>query len=408
MEKIKGMIFIPKSTYWIGLDDTDSLAGGCTTYTFKQLLQSLEEISTIMDIRLVRLWPFAPRRTRGNAAVCARVEVEKKAQFIDAINTFWEQNILPLQGSIQDSHHSNRMQHPADPGLVVFEEQPPEDLYIRGVRHEVKLDELPIGVLSLGGQGRIGATCAVAWRAKLSTWEAIAYRRPHSNGQRQICLDTLHSISNHSGIFLTVHSKNNQQLVAPKGQSPVLFGIRGTTQKSVEHACEQLINAENTEEAECHLVFETNQATNDHIEDSKKFVLQSIHVDKGHVNILSNCHQELRIHHESGGMNRIAKQLVEGDVIVVRGLNDLSDILHVEHIKISHLVPRRSGRPKCTTCDRTMKSMGKGQGIRCPICKEKHADGYTSYTPSIPLHVWMEPPDDQRRHLTRPLNLSMD
>ncbi len=402
------MIFIPKSTIWIGLDDTDSLAGGCTTATFNELLQSIDIFATVMEVRLVRLWPFAPRRTRGNAAVCARVETEKKSQLIGAINKFWEQKIVPLQGRIQDSHHSIRTQYPADPGLVVFEEQPSEDLYFRGVRQEVKLDELPIGVLSLGGNGRIGATCAVAWRAKRSTWEAIAYRKHDSKGQRMICLDTLRSISNNDGIFLTIHSKNKQQLVAPKGKSPVLFGIRGTTHQVVEDACVQLIGAENTEESQSHLVFETNQATNDHIPQSKKCVIHSIHLDKGHVNILSECEKKLRIHHESGTMNRIAKQLIEGDVIIVRGLNDLSSVLHVENMKIEFLTPRRKGRPKCKNCNRTMKSMGKGQGIRCPICKQKHADEYTSFTPSIPLHVWMEPPDDQRRHLTKPLNLSID
>ena len=408
MEMTKEMIFIHRSTFWIGLDDTDSLAGGCTTSTFYDLLLSLEDVATVMDIRLVRLWPFAPRRTRGNAAVCARLEVEQTTRFFDTIKTFWVQNILPLKGNVQDSHHSTRMQHPADPGLVVFAEQPQEELYFKGVRQEVKLDELPIGVLSLGGHGRIGATCAVAWRAKVSSWEAIAYRELHAKGKRMICLDTLQSISKLTEVFLAVHSKNKQQLVAPKGKSPVLFGIRGTTPQCVEHACLQLMNAENTEESRGHLIFETNQATNDHIEQTKTFAIQSIQLDKGHVHISSDCHQELVIHHESGEMNRIAKQLVEGDVIVVRGLNDLSNVLHVENMKISRLVPRRKGRPKCTSCDRTMKSMGKGQGIRCPICKQKQADRYTSFTPNIPLQVWMEPPDDQRRHLTKPLNLSLD
>jgi len=404
----KEMIFIPKSTFWIGLDDTDSLAGGCTTATFNELLQSINKIAAVLEVRLVRLWPFAPRRTRGNAAVCARVETDQKSLLISAINTFWEHNIVVLKGKIQHSHHSSRIQFPADPGLVVFEKQPPEELYFKGVRQEVTLEELPSGVLSLGGNGRIGATCAVAWRAKLSSWEAIAYRGHNSKGARKICLDTLHIISKNNDIFLTVHSKSNQQLVAPKGQSPVLFGIRGITQQSVEDSCVHLIGAENTEESLSYLVFETNQATNDHIEHPKKYVIRLIQVDGGHVNIVSECDQELRIHHESGAMNRIAKQLVEGDIIVVRGINDLSNVLHVENMQIHYLKPRKKGRPKCRNCNRTMKSMGKGQGIRCPMCKQKDADEFISFVPPIPLHVWMEPPDDQRRHLTKPLNLSLN
>ena len=69
---------------WIGLDDTDSVEGGCTTWDF-HLLQSYIEDSgyEIKSPRLVRLWPFAPDRTRGNAALSAEVIIapEQEQEF---------------------------------------------------------------------------------------------------------------------------------------------------------------------------------------------------------------------------------------------------------------------------------------------------------------------------------------
>ncbi|MDG1533283.1 MAG: hypothetical protein P8Q35_02410, partial [Candidatus Thalassarchaeaceae archaeon] len=58
----------------IGLDDTDHTEYACTTEHFDRLLQVLlENIPSfeIIERRLVRLWPFAPERTRGNAALGA-------------------------------------------------------------------------------------------------------------------------------------------------------------------------------------------------------------------------------------------------------------------------------------------------------------------------------------------------
>ena len=62
---------------WIGLDDTDSVEGGCTTWEFHLLLSEIEESGFEINNapRLVRLWPFAPERTRGNAALSAEIIV---------------------------------------------------------------------------------------------------------------------------------------------------------------------------------------------------------------------------------------------------------------------------------------------------------------------------------------------
>ena len=64
-------------TVRIGLDDTDHPDFGCTTYSFEELMGRLNEIKElkIIERRLVRLWPYASRRTRGNGALSAVVEI---------------------------------------------------------------------------------------------------------------------------------------------------------------------------------------------------------------------------------------------------------------------------------------------------------------------------------------------
>jgi tRNA(Ile2)-agmatinylcytidine synthase len=64
----------------VGLDDTDSPQGGCTTYIAARLVERLLEIGTrFVDYpNLLRLNPNVPWKTRGNGAVCLRVEIDEE------------------------------------------------------------------------------------------------------------------------------------------------------------------------------------------------------------------------------------------------------------------------------------------------------------------------------------------
>ena len=71
-----------RDTVIIGLDDTDHPTSGCTTDCFDDLLNRLsssEHEFTVVSRRLVRLWPFAPRRTRGNGALSAVIELNSNS-----------------------------------------------------------------------------------------------------------------------------------------------------------------------------------------------------------------------------------------------------------------------------------------------------------------------------------------
>ena len=104
---------------WLGLDDTDSLEGGCTTLVFHELLNALP--CEHGQPRLTRLWPFAAQRTRGNASLS--VELFTDDSIIEWLDQYWNDNILPLKGQLSKSEHSHREQFPSDPGMALFNEQ---------------------------------------------------------------------------------------------------------------------------------------------------------------------------------------------------------------------------------------------------------------------------------------------
>ena len=105
---------------WLGLDDTDSLAGGCTTAVFHALLDGLPDHVRYDDPRLVRLWPFAGRRTRGNAALGVELHTADVPSLLDHLDRWWASHIAPLKGRIEPSTMSDRKQSPASPGIDVL------------------------------------------------------------------------------------------------------------------------------------------------------------------------------------------------------------------------------------------------------------------------------------------------
>ncbi|MGB1659924.1 MAG: TiaS agmantine-binding domain-containing protein, partial [Candidatus Poseidoniaceae archaeon] len=67
--------------------------------------------------------------------------------------------------------------------------------------------------------------------------------------------------------FLCRDDRLGTSMLAPRGASPVLFGIRTWTQDAANEALKLLLDAPGTEETSGSLVFETNHATNDHLDE---------------------------------------------------------------------------------------------------------------------------------------------
>jgi len=390
---------------WLGLDDTDSLKEGCTTYSFHLLLESLPSSVTVVSPRLVRLWPFAQHRTRGNAAVGVELHTDDEDELLNSLHRFWEDHLLPAKGKISPSEHDDRTQYPADPGMVWFSsEQPDEEFYTKAVQSEVHLNQVPPADHSWGGQGRIGATAAIAWRKNHSTWEAIAWREPirHGQNERAVCQDTLARIDSMPSTFLSRDPRRGTGLVAPRGPCPVLFGIRARDAISALDAGNQLLAAELTESAVGIRVFETNQATDDHLQQPQQTTVTHVEIlNRGNC-VLTTEHGRWLAFAESGPVKKLAQWFQPGDVIEGLGLSPEAGVLHLEKLRLLSATPTQQ-RPMCDECSVRMKSMGKGQGCRCPKCKLRSEDTWVSSPRLPPYASWVQPPVDARRHLARPL-----
>ena len=77
---------------WIGIDDTDSPKGMCTTYLATLIIERLEKlnIKLIGYPRLIRLNPTIPFKTRGNGAVSFLVELPDESRMDELISIVQE------------------------------------------------------------------------------------------------------------------------------------------------------------------------------------------------------------------------------------------------------------------------------------------------------------------------------
>ncbi|MCJ7718972.1 DNA-binding protein, partial [Candidatus Bathyarchaeota archaeon] len=95
----------------IGFDDTDSLSRGCTTYVAALLVEKLLHLKTrFIDYpNLVRLNPNVPWKTRGNGALCLRIQHDHDAQ----------EKIREIVANTVEEH-SDLESEGSDPGVVFF------------------------------------------------------------------------------------------------------------------------------------------------------------------------------------------------------------------------------------------------------------------------------------------------
>ncbi|HDM67131.1 MAG TPA: DNA-binding protein, partial [Thermoplasmatales archaeon] len=170
---------------WIGVDDTDSRKGGCTTYVaYRLILKLIRNGYCIIGYpRLVRLNPNIPWKTRGNGAIALQVrrEGEKPIQIgenqgkkIYAYREGAEEvDVSEIKNIVEEEVVSHmREEENTNPGFVILEEQPPYEVYKKTIHEIVRLEEIEEKLSALHGywngfgnkRGLIGATAAVSWR----------------------------------------------------------------------------------------------------------------------------------------------------------------------------------------------------------------------------------------------------
>ena len=402
---------------FIGIDDTDSERGLCTTYLSAVLMERLRPLGEIVGRpKLIRLNPCARYKTRGNAAIAIELKSERQEEVRD----------VALESVLELSDFSGMN---TNPGLVIASQRTPQmtAFYQRAVTEilEIKdakklLDEERIWYRGFKkGRGLIGALAAIGAVLPDFTYELIAYReRARWGTLRRIDEESVWRADalTYPRTWDTVDYHNNRIVFAPHSGDPVLFGIRGSDPEAILEAF-QTIKSEPVERS---VLYQTNQGTDAHILqgllsdvlDCQSYRLHGFvakpaeAIAGGHLffplqegNACINC----AAFEPTKNFRTIIKQLILGDELEVYG-SVQEGTLNLEKINILHLADKvETSAPLCPECQRRMEAAGKGQGYRCRRCKT-HAEG------RVHLHLprdletgYYEVPPIARRHLSKPL-----
>jgi tRNA(Ile2)-agmatinylcytidine synthase len=391
-----------KQRMHIGFDDTDSTRKGCTTHVAALLVEELEKLGvTFLDYpSLVRLNPNVPWKTRGNGALCLRIEYPENL----------EEQITDVTVRLVEEY-SDLTWKGTDPGIVFLKaiEVPPEITAFakKAITGIVTLKEAIQLIRKFEGEalgyntqrGIIGALAAIGETLKEDhTYELIAYRAPVNWGTKRRVEDE--SIFEMDAAlqpltFNNVDTEKRRVIITPRGPDPIFFGIRGETPKTVKKAFSMV---KTLEPVERWVVFRSNQGTDAHltrIEALNPILPYSTVIAKGVVSrnpevvplrhVIFAIKDELgevdcAAYEPTGALRKVARELVVGDVVEVYGAVRKASkgkplTVNLEKINILQLATTiLQQNPMCPKCGKRLKSMGKGQGFKCEKCGTRFGD----------------------------------
>jgi tRNA(Ile2)-agmatinylcytidine synthase len=251
--------------FLVGLDDTDSSRGYCTTYLAYRIAVDLRPGVRVLPYpRLVRLNPNIPFKTRGNAAVCLRIEADDPGYAFERVRAKVEE-LSDVAGG-------------ANSGMVFLESpssaRPFEQLYHQALSGVVSpyrvrrlLADAGARTYELGnGMGLVGAASSLGFDERFDhTYELIAYRRKEAWGTPRV-LDSSSvramDLQMFPHLFNNYDYQKRKVLVSPHGPDPVFAGVRGDSPANVLRGFETLRYGE---QLEGHMVYLTNQHTDAHL-----------------------------------------------------------------------------------------------------------------------------------------------
>ena len=416
-----------RDIFHIGVDDTDTVQSGCTTYLATYLIEEIiNKGGQIIDLpNLIRLNPDVPFKTRGNGAVAIRFDFE-----ITKIDLLFK-NLL----DIIDEFTSESV----DTGMILLPNVSfiPEILGIskRALYEMIPLTEVTDLIdkhdfLFYGkGQkyGLIGAMAAIGNTLIQQdfTYELLTYRSKENLGlPRKIDEEAVFISSEDTEIFNSIDFETKRILIAPHGPDPVLFGIRGETSESVLNAFK---NMKTLEKIDKWMIFISNQGTginlteNKSIENLRQYdqalvegkLVSYPKISKGGHLLLqisdTSSMLDCMAYFPSGKLTTYLRNLIPGDRVRVGGgikKNNGKLTMGIEQVFILDMFDASNfHNPICFKCKRTMTSLGKHKGFNCKDCKFHINLEVRSLLernrPLIPK--FMVPPPRSVRHLSKPL-----
>jgi len=432
----------------LGIDDTDSRAGMCTTYAAVRLAERLREDGRVGTLALVRCNPAVEAKTRGNGALCVETDLEPERALALARETVARTAELDAganPGVVAadlrfaedwpdgDGEDADRLAIATD-AVVSFSRSAIRD-HLTVADAERLLEATGYRSAAWGnGRGRIGALAAVGAvlggrvdAAGFSDWtyERLAYReRERWGSPREIDPESVHAAAEVPGVWDTVDRETGEVVCVPHTPGPVLYGIRGDDRAAVERAAA----AVESEPVAAAATVLTNQGTDAHVRpatvdgvvDGRSYRVDGIVRTApetrrgGHVFLaIGSDADEPGRGEEDDRLRCVAfeptkrfrehvRALRVGDRVTVVG--EVADgSLKLEKFAVRGLERTRSVVPTCPDCGRSMESAGRGQGYRCRDCSTR-ADGKRTESVERDLEPgWYEVPPAARRHVAKPL-----
>ena len=397
---------------FIGLDDTDSPEGMCTTYLAMHIARAIQRAGgKVSDMQLVRLNPTILYKTRGNAALCIEaVDIDPEWVYLRARELIVRYSDLSCENT--------------NPGLVICSTRPMPDFYRQAVTDLCTVEEArrvaaPVALYIEGWKcerGLIGAVAAVSAEFSDETWEMLVYRFPAFLGTKRF-VDTqtlvLADMLTRPHTWDTYDEIERTPVCVPHTPDPVLYGIRGDSPFAVARA----IGCITAEPIHDMCLFRTNQGTDAHIIDAEfplqegcsYKVLGTVMSDPatgvgGHVRIEIACDGIVipcMAYEPTKSFRSIVRGLIPGDLIEVYG-SYVRETLNLEKIHIISCQEKSIVQaPIC--CKKRMTSNGTEKGYKCRKC------GAKTMTPDIVIQQrdieqgWYEVSSIARRHLAKPL-----
>ena len=412
----------------IGLDDTDSPEGGCTTYVAAVLVERLMGLGA--DFKgyptLLRLNPNTPWKTRGNASVCLRLNIDE-SRYQDVRNVVKE--LVDKYGEFSCDN--------TNPGVVFLKGAVPDDVkaYSDTVVKSLVEKKLAMALIEKHGmdyleykigRGLIGALAAVGGTLEGDlTYELLTYRTPENWGTPRMMDDASIVAMDEALSDSTFNNLDDKgrPLITPRGPDPVLYGVRGETPEAVYDAM-QIIKP--LEPVERWMICRSNQGTDLHYgEPVKVSELETYNpavvngkvdsipetIEGGHVFFSLKDETgtvDCAAFEPTGSFRAVVRKLIPGDEVTVYSgvsLHEKELTLNIEKLILHDTTSLVTYvKPRCPVCGGSTESMGKNQGLRCKKCGHRGVDlveepveQERDIIPGIYL-----PDKGAHRHLTKP------
>lgn len=424
---------------YIAVDDTDSRLGMCTTYVLTEIIRR-SGLDLIGYPRLVRLNPSIRHKTRGNGALCANLGTGTGTPVkVGAISG------KPLLAYPAGSHGGSsgdlialseeiigetaELQEPqTNPGIVASEGPFDASFYWKAVREELSIGQAEAFIRQQGGEyrkiklgrGIIGAAAAIAWPEQSFTFEFLGYKYPFGEALAPgIKFSAAERAEEIEGSFNSIDRVNPYPAIFPKERTPVVIGVRGIYPDPLLEQAPAIMDEAgiNTER---HIVYRTNQGTDDHIitdpaeiRDGSSYSIEGTvnnevyNIAGGHC-FTSLLWRKLNVKvaafEPTKEFRKVFSGLVPGDSIRVYGTYR-DNCLNIEKMSVLALaVPYKRAPPLCTHCGAGMHSRGHND-YRCSSCGNRSAlPDYMRVERRIKAGDY-DVPVIARRHISRPFEL---